>query len=655
MLRKSIVNIAILAHVDAGKTSLTEQILYEAGRLKNRGDVNKGTTVSDCLEVERQRGISVMSSQIGFDYKNIHFNIIDTPGHADFISEVERSIIAVDAVVLIVSAADGVQAQTKVLWKILEKYNIPRVIIINKVDRQGIIIENVIDDIKKELSEKIVTIQDVIIDNDQIEIDSVRDYNNAGIIKQNDEFIESIANISDSILEKYLSAESISDEELQSEYKQSVLKSKLFPIMFTVAKTGIGVANVLNELIELFVSENQEENEFSAVVFKVSYNKDYGKLCYLRMFAAELRKKQMVYNQTQDIEEKVNLIKEVFSDKYRDVDIAESGEIVAVTGLASAVVGDVLGKAKLKRNINFDLHAVLKVEVKAKNEADYIKLSEALTVLDIEDPRLNFVWYKDEHEFHLSINGWIQIQILEQILLDRFAIEASFESPKVIYKETPSKNGFGKGDYTMPKPCWAVIKLKIEPLAQGSGVVYSSEISVNDALLKYQKEVERTMPLALEQGIKGWEVTDIKITLVEGTDHVVHSRAGDFAIVTPMALMNGLQDIGTVLLEPIMSFEISAPDSFLGQISGDLHKMRAEFQQPIFNGENVIIKGKIPAATSLEYPVQLASRSGGKASIQMQFCCYNKVDDELGQIREYRGISPLDRSKYILKMRNAIH
>ncbi len=654
MSQKPIINIAILAHVDAGKTTLTEQLLFESGQLKNRGDVNKGTATSDFLSVEKQRGISVISSNVGFDYNNVHFNIIDTPGHADFISEVERSLYAVDVVLLMISAADGVQAQTKVLWKMLKKLGIPTVVVLNKIDRDAIFFEEVISSIRTDLDEQILPIQEIIENDDSVEITCLRDYNNNGTLKQNDDILETISNIDDNIMEKYLQGDSIDNEELKTTYKNKIAKSELFPLMFSAAKTAQGINNILDELINLFANVPEEEEEFSAVVFKVQYQKDQGKICFLRIFSGKLNKKQVVYNQSQDFEEKVNQIKSIFSDKFTDVNDANTNEIVAVTGLSNSMVGDVLGKIKPPRDFNFDNQTVLTVAVKEENEDDYLKLSEALSILTIEDPRLNFKWYKEEHEFTLNINGWIQIQILEQIILDRFGIIAKFESPQVIYKETPSKSGFGIGHYTMPKPCWAEIKLKIEPGEQGSGLVYNSTIGVNDALLKYQKEVERTVPRALEQGIKGWEVTDLKITLVGATDHVVHSRAGDFVIVTPMGVMNGLNEIGTDLLEPIMSFEINAPDSLLGQISSDLHNMRATFSQPHFNGNDVVIKGEIPTATSLEYPVQLASRSGGKASILMQFLKYQKVEAELGVIRDYRGISPLDRSKYILKMRNAI-
>ena len=655
MHNKPIINIAILAHVDAGKTTITERILYEAGVLRNIGDVNKGTSTSDFLEVEKQRGISVTASLISFDYDNVSFNIIDTPGHADFIAEVERSLLAVDAVVMVISAADGVQAQTKILWTLLNKLNIPRIVVVNKIDRLGVNTADVIDEIRNKLSKNLLLTQSVQGEgSEDVNVTSFVNVLSNNAIDSNNSIVETLAEYDDDLLEKYLQGEDVNSSYLYSIYRDAVSSAKVFPVLFAVAKSGLGINCILKELISNFSIEEEISNVFSGIIYKVEHRGEYGKLCYVRMFSGEMLKKQNVYNKTQDVYEKINLIKKVFSSKLIDADSCSTGEIVAVTGLLSAAVGDVLGDIEITRVHKIDTQALLTVQVKALDSNDYFKLSEALSVLNIEDPQLRFKWYKDEQEYHLMINGWIQIQILEQILKDRFGIETKFETPQIIYKETPSAIGFGKGVYTMPKPCWAVIKLKIEPGERGSGVVYSSSVGVNNAQLKYQKEVERTISYALEQGIKGWEVTDVIISLIEAEDHVMHSRAGDFAIVTPMAVMNGLKEIGTELLEPILNFEINATDNLLGQISGDLHKMRAVFNQPIFNGSNVVLRGKIPAATSLEYPVQLASRSGGEANIQMSFCCYQKVNSELGVIRDYKGISPLDRSKYILKARNAI-
>jgi len=261
---------------------------------------------------------------------------------------------------------------------------------------------------------------------------------------------------------------------------------------------------------------------------------------------------------------------------------------------------------------------------------------------------------REDKELHVKIMGWIQIEVIEKILETRFGIKANFQDPTVIYKETPTKKGEGFVRYWMPKPCWAIMKFLIEPGERGSGVIYESKISVDDVHQKYQNEVERTIPSALKQGIKGWEVTDIKITLTEGEDHPVHSNPGDFVVATPMGIMNGLTNSGTTLLEPLISFKISAPESLLGAITSDITQMRGTFNSPEMENDKFILTGILPVATSLDFPVRLSSRSGGKAKIRTEFYGYQECADELGTVREYKGISPLDTAKWILKARKAL-
>ena len=653
---KTIINIAILAHVDAGKTTLTEQLLFHTGALKAAGNVDKGTATTDYLQVEKDRGISVASSHVSFVNSGAQINIIDTPGHADFLSEVERSLLAVDAVILLVSAADGVQAQTRVLWRMLEKMNIPRIILVNKLDRAGVLVDQVLNEIHNELDSKCLCTQAIKDEgSDFLSILSYHDYLIKNDFEKVDHFIETLAEYDDDLLEAFLNSQKIEPNKVLKVYHQNIRNATLYPILFSVAKTGMGIPELINEITQVFSGlSSQLENEFSAIVFKISHHPQFGKLSHLRIFSGVLEKKQMVYNQRTGDNEKVNLIKTIFSNNYEDAKLAEGGEIIAVTGLLEARVGDVLGHLSLKSSVDFNTTPILAVQVKPVLSQDYIKLSEALMKLNIEDPLLQFRWFKDENEFHIKINGWIQIEILKQLLRDRFQIDTEFLPPLVIYKETPSINGFAYEEYTMPKPCWAVVKFKIEAGEAGSGVVYKSEVGVNDILLKYQKEVERSIPLALEQGIKGWEVTDLIITLVGGEDHVIHSRAGDFVTATPMGIMKGLQGLGTDLLEPIMKFLIQGPEDILGQVSSDLIQMRGEFDQPELKDGKMILRGKLPVATSLDYPIKLASRTGGRASVQMEFDSYRKVDLELGEVREFKGINPLDRAKYILKARKAI-
>ncbi|MCK5857501.1 MAG: TetM/TetW/TetO/TetS family tetracycline resistance ribosomal protection protein [Bacteroidales bacterium] len=648
---KTPINIAFLAHVDAGKTTVTEQILFQTGVLKSAGNVDKGTTLSDFLEVEKERGISVISSHVSTEYCDVKINIVDTPGHADFISEVERSLLAVDIVVLLISAPDGVQAQTRVLWGTLDRLNIPRIILVNKIERSGVVLNDVLSEIKQELSSNIIPIQEVL-DAEKFEVNYLRDYIKSSF-QQKDHIVECLAEYDDKILDSYLSSSPVGNELLQNVYQKQFMKANIFPVLFAVAKNGFGIQGLLNEIVSHARSENVQ-NELSAVVFKIIHHEKYGKLAYVRLFSGSLTPKEMIFNKTRNLEKKLNQIKTIFSNKYIDLPKAKAGEIVALAGLTEVEVGDVLGHLPLNRKLDFNTTPILTVEVKPITQQDYIQLAEVLAILDMEDPLLQFIWFKEEKEFHLKINGWIQIEILQQILKQRFDIDTDFQMPTVIYKETPAKTSIGYEEYTMPKPCWAVVKFEIKPIKGGSGVVFKSQVGVNDILLKYQKEVERTMSKALEQGVKGWEVTDVEITLIGGEDHNVHSRAGDFVIATPMAIMNGLKESGTDILEPIMKFVLYGTDDILGQVSSDMHKMRGVFEQPVFDGDKFKMEGRVPFATAMEYPVQLASRSGGRASIQMQFDGYQKVEDEFAVIREFKGISPLDRAKYILKARKAL-
>lgn len=647
-------NIALLAHVDAGKTSITEQLLYHCGEIKKLGLVDKGTSASDVMLVEKERGISVMASHMSLNYKGVHINILDTPGHADFISEVERSLLAVDLVVLVLSAYEGVQAQTRNIWTLLQKLKLPTIFLINKIDKSDFDPDFLIQNIHQELTFNALPAQVLNMEpNMKINFIWSDDPFKGSLVYEN--LIEKLSEYDDRLLEQYLAEEQIDRGILKEVYLKSIVHSKVYPVLFSSAKMGLGIEALLMELEAFYSMMNFEEaSDLSAIVFKISQHPQFGKLAHLRLFAGSLKKKQLVYNQRLGEEEKVNQIKTVFSQKLTDLEEAGPGDIIAVSGFGHIALGDVLGRDELSRKWSFNTVPILKVQVKPIHSVDYVKLSEALMQLNQEDPLLDFQWFKESEEFHMKINGQIQVEILEQILMERFQIEAHFEDPSVIYKETPSQTAYGFDAYTMPKPCWAVLKFKLEPGDPGSGVEYASEVGVNDILIRYQREVERTIPKALEQGIKAWEVTDIKITLVEGEDHVVHSRAGDFGVATPMAIMNGLQKAGTTLLEPIMKFIIEAPEEYMGGITSDIILMRGSFEQPEIEEGKMKLSGYLPVATSMDYPVKLAAKTGGQGVLSLSFDRYDKIDEDLGVVREFKGISPLDRSKYILKARKAI-
>ena len=645
-------NIALFAHVDAGKTTVTENLLFTGGNIRAKGTVDKGTSQTDFLEIEKEKGISVRTACVSFKKDDVIINLIDTPGHIDFSSETERSLPAVDGAVLIVSAVEGVQAHTETLWLLLQKMNIPTIFFINKIDRAGADVEQVLDEINKVLTKNTVVLQKV-----EQEASDNASVKNIFIEHEliDTEIIEPIAEQNESLLEKFLEDEPLSFHELKTELIQSVNNCRLYPVLFGSAKNAIGTTELLNAIIDYLPKPKIISDKLSGYIYKVEHDKTLGKICHIRLFSGKINKRALIFNASQQIEEKVAQIKKVYTRKYVDIEEIEAGDIAVITGFSNAKAGDIIGYEQFERQkfLKQDV-ALLSVKVTAKNPNDAPKLLAAFKQLSDEDPKLNMKWLNDLRELHITIKGKIQIEILSKLLKSRFEIEADFDEPSIIYKETPIKTAEGYVRYWMPKPCWAIMRFKIEPAERGSGVEYKSVVSFDKIKQRYQNQVAETVPKALQQGIKGWEVTDLKITLIDGEDHEVHTHPNDFTIATPMGIMDGLQNTGTQLLEPILNFKITAPEEILGTIASDLTKMRASFANPQFENGKVILRGKIPVATSLDYPVRLASISGGKAKISTKFDSYQECALEDGKTTPYRGISPLDTAKYILHARKAL-
>lgn len=646
-------NIAIVAHVDAGKTSITENLLFITGAIREQGSVDKGTAQTDSLSIERQRGISVKAALTSLAWKNHQINIIDSPGHADFAAEVQRSLLAVDAVVLVISAPDGIQSQTSILWEALKQQKIPTLIFINKLDRPGTDLERCIEEITKEISADIVVLQSANnIGSEQLSISG-----NSEVFDPvfQDAGIEIMCNNNEALMEAYLEGELPSTAALTSILKEQTKAAQVLPVILGSAKMGIGVQQLLHAIISLLPApEYSNSQNLSGVIYRIDHDMTLGRTAGVRIFSGNLKAKEPFRISTAETPQKANQIKVASNGKLADVKSIEAGSIALLSGISEARIGATIGEQTIDSQQTVIAQALLTTAAVPANEADYAKLAEALQQLSIEDPELEFTWMKDERELHLKIMGWIQIDILTFQLKERFGIEASFQPPKVIYKETPVSIASGFESYTMPKPCWAVVKLELEPGTPGSGVSFSSKVSVNDIHQKYQNEVERTILQGTKQGIKGWELTDCKVSLVGGEDHEVHSRPGDFILATKMAIMKAMQNCGTTLLEPILAFTINAPESLLGQIVSDITQMRGTFESPEIGNENFTMQGTLPLSTSMDYSVKLTSRSGGKARIQTRFLEYRPCSDAEGEIRAYIGINPLDRSKFILKWRGAI-
>jgi len=642
-------NLGVLAHVDAGKTTLTEHMLFLSGSIKAVGNVDRGTSLSDGLDVEKRRGISVRASALSFLWQDVRINLIDTPGHVDFSAEVERSLRALDCAVLILSAVEGIQAQTESIWYALEALEIPVILFINKIDRIGANSDLVVDSLKNAFSPDMILLNRA--ENEGKADAAVTDLS----CDQNDELIEAVAGKDDALLERYLNDEQPEAEALHAAIARCVGKRELFPVICGAAKNGIGVEALLNAIDVYFPdADTDAERPVSGVVFRIDHDRKLGRVAGVRLYAGRLRNRDTVLNVSADREEKITQIKRSALSKYEDTGVLSAGDIGFVCGMPDVRIGDILGDPEPVPGGYTLSEPLLSVQVRPQDEADHARLAEGLQQLSSEDPHLDFRWFHEERELHVSIMGAIQTEILTEILNSRFGIAAVFSEPTVIYKETPATSATGADRYTMPKPCWAVVKFLLEPGTPGSGVSYASKVGVNDILQKYQNEIAAAIPDALKQGIKGWEVTDLKITLIEGEDHVLHSRPGNFRLATNIAMMKGLTAADTRLLEPILAFRISAPEAFVGKVTADIIHMRGSFEPAEMAAGHFILKGRFPLATSMDYPVRLNSLTGGKAKVSIRFDGYEACPDGLGVTREYRGISPLDRSKYILKMRGAI-
>jgi len=648
----SIRNIAIMAHADAGKTTITEQFLFLGGQTRRPGSVDRGTAQTDFLPVEQERGISVKSAETSFEWKGHRINLADTPGHVDFSSELERMLRIPEAVILVLSAVEGVQAHTRTIWTALTERKIPVIFFVNKVDRMGADTMNVLTSIKKELGVEPFVAQE-ISDEGTSDVGIIQLWNPE---KPYGALVERVVVSDEAMLNEFLEGRTPAFHELDQQLMRLVQSRNLFLLMFGSAKNGLGLRELLNGVVTYFPppSGNLEE-ALSALVYGIGFDKTMGRVAHVRVFQGRISSRDTVYNHTRQLEEKVTQVQRIFPGKYESTGLVEAGDVAGICGLSETRLGDILGEPHQDIPQTVKVRTpLLTVQIKADNPRDYASLAAAMAELSAEDPALEFEWLKEEAELHLKIMGWIQMEVLERILADRFGIAARFGNPTVIYKETPSKTAEGFVQYWMPKPCWAVMTFLIEPGERGSGVVYHSKVSVNDVLQKYQNEVEKCILAAVKQGIKGWEVTDIRITLVAGEDHSVHSRPGDFTVATPMGIMNGLVNSGTTLLEPVLKFQIEAAEELLGAVTSDITRMRGSFDTPEMTEGKFILRGIVPLATSMDFPVKLSSRSGGKATISTWFHGYSTCADEQGVIREYKGISPLDTAKYILKARKAI-
>lgn len=636
------INIGILAHVDAGKTSLTEQLLFYGGALRSAGAVDLGTAQTDTLEVERMRGISVKTADAVLETETAVVNLIDTPGHADFISEVERALSVLDCAVLVVSAVEGVQAQTEVLLGAVQRLKLPCVAFVNKLDRAGSDFEAACASLSELLSDRALLAVNRPAHEGTPEAAPVlaADCLENAVVLAGDEIL----------LERYLAGEAV-------DFPQTVraaVENGAVPVLCGSSKTGAGCRELLDFLCACVPEAPQADGEFLARVFRVEHDKGLGKLAHVRVFSGSVAPRQSVCLPRCGAEEKVAGIRRPLGRRQADVPEAKAGDIAVLFGLSSVRAGDVLGRGALPRAESTLAVPLLTVKAEPETPAEITALAAALSALADEDPALRFEWVREKREIQLRIVGKIQLEILGALLLERYGLKARFSAPSVIYKETPSKTGEGYADYLAPKPCWAVLRFRIEPLPRGAGLVYESQASPARLLYRYQNHVETAVPEALLQGLFGWEVTDLKVTLLDGEHHHVHTHPLDFFVCTPMAIMDGLKNCGTTLLEPILRVRAVFDPALSGRVIGLLQNARGTLLSQAVRGERQLLEAEVPAADSLELPVEFAKLTGGRGSLSAVFSHYAPCPPGFTAERERIGANPLDRAKYILEKRNAL-
>ncbi|MEZ4730748.1 MAG: translation factor GTPase family protein [Caldilineaceae bacterium] len=539
-------NIGIFAHVDAGKTTLTEQLLYQSGAIRKPGRVDHGDTQTDALALERERGISIISMPTSYDYDGRKVNIIDTPGHVDFVAEVERSMLVLDGAILVISAKEGVQSHTKLLFHALKRMAVPTLIFVNKVDRMGVEIAKVLAAIRKQLTLNICVIQAVS------EVGSKQAHIHAMTLTPEDTLIELLSTVDEALLIDYLEGETLTHERLRQALKTAVAERVAYPVLFGSALNGIGIPELLQEINQLlpdFAPLATEET--SGVVFKVlRQHIKKGRTCMVKLTAGQLALRGFIGA------DRVTGLSRWHHGHVEAVPVLQAGDIAMVTGLHHLQVGNTFGQGT--RNKGFALgKPTLKVKIFADRPSQRQELLEALTVMADNDPYLSYQLNAFNDDIYITLFGYVQMEIVQEMLRRDYGIETQMADPMTIYMETPIR--VAEATVTMYEdglPFHAAVGFRVEPLPRGSGIEYVSAVPTGHLKQTFQNGVVDGVHAYLDQGLHGWELTDMKITLISYEFSSPVSTPSDYRDLSPLVLFDALKQAGTKLLWPIGEYQI---------------------------------------------------------------------------------------------------
>jgi elongation factor G len=670
-------NIGIIAHIDAGKTTVTERVLFYTGRTHRMGEVDEGTTVTDWMDQERERGITITAAAITCYWRDFQINIIDTPGHIDFTVEVQRSLRVLDGGIVLFDAVAGVEPQSETVWRQADFYKVPRICFVNKMDRMGADLWRTVGMIEERLEANPVALQVPI--GVESSFRGVVDLINMQAISYSDELgakpevapipaelqeeaarrrdilLEKVAETDEDLTIKYLDGEEITADELRHALREATLSGELVPVLCGSALRNKGVQPLLDAVVDYLPSpldippivgidpkteakESRPANEkepLAALVFKIVTDPYVGRLAYFRVYSGEVKARRAVRNTNKNIKERVGRLVRMYANHREEIDEVLAGDIGAALGLKDTFTGETLSdfnRPIILESIKFP-EPVISVAIEPRTEADQDKMTDALNRLAEEDPTFKVKVDEDTGQTIISGMGELHLEVLVERMLREFKVRAGVGRPQVAYKETITHPVRAEGRFirqTGGRGHYGHVWLELEPLEKGEGFQFENKIVGGVLPKQFIPAVERGVRETLDSGVlAGYPLIDLKAILVDGSYHEVDSSDMDFKIAASMALKNGVQQAGPVLLQPVMKLEVVAPEEFAGEIIGDLSARgaRIEGMRPLSGGLQAI-QAHVPLAEMFGYATDLRSKTQGRGVFTMEFDYYDQVPPE---------------------------
>jgi len=667
-------NIGIMAHIDAGKTTTTERILFYTGRTHRIGEVHEGTATMDWMEQEQERGITITSAATTCTWRDIRINIIDTPGHVDFTAEVERSLRVLDGAVAVFDAVHGVQPQSEKVWRQADKYGVPRICFINKIDKMGADFEHAVGTIRKRLNARPVAIQIPIGQEakfvgvvDLVEMKAITwkdeamgsEYTvgeiPADLKKKAEAFhtqlVETIAENDDDMLHKFLEGETIAAEEIRASLRKSTIGLKLFPVVVGTAFKNKGVQPLLDAVVdylpspidagevkgtnpdkgEIVIRHPADEDPFSALAFKIMADPFVGHLTFIRVYSGQLKSGDSVLNAGRRKTERIGRLLKMHANKREDISEILAGDICAAVGLKNVSTGDTIcdeAHPIALESIEFAV-PVISVAVEPKTKADQEKMGMALGKLAQEDPTFKVHTDPDSGQTIISGMGELHLEIIVDRMMREYKVEANVGKPQVAYRETIRRKAEAEGKYirqTGGRGQYGHAKIRIEPNEPGKGYEFVNDIVGGSVPKEFIKPIDHGIKEAMEGGVlAGYEMVDVKATLYDGSYHDVDSNEMAFKIAGSMAFKEAARKASPVLLEPVMAVEVVTPEDYAGVIMGDLSSRRGRIEGMEHRAGSQVISAIVPLAEMFGYATQMRSSTQGRAEYSMHFARYEEA------------------------------